>query len=119
MDAAPHQDSELVARMAHGDAEALEHLRARYWRTAYGVAYAVLADSASAVHAVSETFLEAFRSAAGFESTGGSVGAWLAGLARQRALALADVHRVSPSAELTWSLRPPGRRRTAPVLRRT
>lgn len=119
MDITAPNDSMLLARMARGDAEALEHFRARHWKTAYGVAYALLADSAAAVHAVSETFLEAFRTAAGFDPTDGSVGTWLAGLARDRAMAFADAHPLARNLDLSWNPQRRLRRRTAPLLRRS
>ena len=107
------QDSLLLARMARGDAAALEHLRARHWRAAYEVAYGLLADSAAAVHAVSEAFLEAFRSAGRFDpTTADGVETWLSGLARQRALALADAHRVPRSMDPVTRPWPRSRRDT-------
>ncbi len=118
MDSSTPNDTLLLARMAHGDAEALEFFRARHWKSVYGVAYALLADSAAAVHAVSETFLEAFRTAGGFDPGNRSVGSWLMGLARDRALAFSEAHRLPRGVDLTWTPRPPGRRQTAPLLRR-
>ncbi len=118
MDSNVPNDALLLARMAHGDAEALEYFRARHWKSVYGVAYALLADSAAAVHAVSETFLEAFRSAGAFEPGDRSVGSWLLGLAHDRAMTFAEAHQLPRGVDLTWSPRPLGRRRTAPLLRR-
>jgi RNA polymerase sigma-70 factor (ECF subfamily) len=87
-----HPDYWLVARMAAGEAAALDELRQRHERTTYALAFAILMDPVGAAHAVSEAFLEAFRLADGFAPGEVTVLAWLTRLTRQRAEAIA-AHR--------------------------
>jgi DNA-directed RNA polymerase specialized sigma24 family protein len=87
-----HPDYWLVARMAAGEAAALDELRQRHERTTYALAFAILMDPVGAAHAVSEAFLEAFRLATGFAPGEVTVLAWLTRLTRQRAEAIA-AHR--------------------------
>jgi RNA polymerase sigma-70 factor, ECF subfamily len=87
-----HRDYDLVARMAGGESEALDELRARHGRTAYAMAFGILLDAAGAEHAVSEAFLEAFRQASRFTPGDLTVVAWLTALTRRRAEAMAAVH---------------------------
>ncbi|MGH7426863.1 MAG: sigma factor [Gemmatimonadales bacterium] len=84
-----HPDYWLVARMAAGEAAALDELRERHGRTTYALAFAILMDPVVAEHAVSEAFLEAFRLADSFTPGEVTVLAWLTGLTRQRAVAVA------------------------------
>lgn len=83
-----HPDYSLVARMAAGEAAALDQLRERHERTTYALAFAILMDPVGAAHAVSEAFLEAFRLAGGFAPGEVTVLAWLTRLTRQRAEAV-------------------------------
>lgn len=87
-----HPDYSLVARMAAGEAAALDQLRERHERTTYALALSILMDPVRAQHAVSEAFLEAFRLADGFAPGEVTVLAWLTRLTRQRAEAVA-AHR--------------------------
>lgn len=79
------RDTTLVERMARGDQSALGELRARYAGTVYALVYGILTNPPDAEHVLSETFLEAWRSAATFEPHTGTVHAWLTGIARRRA----------------------------------
>jgi RNA polymerase sigma-70 factor, ECF subfamily len=78
-------DRDLVRLIAGGDAQALAELRLRHDNTLYAVAYGLLADAIDAAHVVSETFLEASRSAAQFDPDRTRVPAWLSGIVRHRA----------------------------------
>ena len=78
-------DHDLVQRIAGGDARALAELRQRHDNTLYAVAYGLLADAIDAAHVVSETFLEASRTAAQFDPAKGKVPVWLSGMVRYRA----------------------------------
>lgn len=89
VDSEIHPDYRLVARMAAGEAAALDQLRERHERTTYALAFAILMDPVGAEHAVSEAFLEAFRLAHGFAPGEVTVLAWLTRLTRQRAEAVA------------------------------
>ena len=81
-------DDALVERMAGGDERALGDLYDRHGRVAYALAYAIVGERADADEVVVDTFGQAWRAAAAFDPARGSVGAWLATIARTRALDL-------------------------------
>jgi RNA polymerase sigma-70 factor (ECF subfamily) len=81
-------DSDLVARAARGDGHAIAALYDRYGTVLYAVAYRIVAQRADAEEVVVEAFAQAWREAPRFESTRGSVAAWLTMIARSRALDL-------------------------------
>lgn len=83
---APVPDSQLVSRMAAGEDAALGDLYDRYGRTVYALALAIVREPADAEEVVVDAFGQAWRSAASFDAARGSVGAWLATIARTRAL---------------------------------
>ena len=85
LDRVPHPDYELVARIASGEAAALQELQARHERTTYAVAFGILTDPVAAEHAVTETFGDVRRLAPEFRPGDLTVVAWLASLARRRA----------------------------------
>ena len=82
----PVPDSHLVSRMAAGEDAALGDLYDRYGRTVYALALAIVREPADAEEVVVDAFGQAWRSAASFDAARGSVGAWLATIARTRAL---------------------------------
>lgn len=77
-------DTALLDRMARGDQEALGELRARYTGTLYALVYGLLGNAPDAEHVLSETFLEAWRSAPSYEASLGSVHTWLAEMVKRR-----------------------------------
>jgi RNA polymerase sigma-70 factor (ECF subfamily) len=81
-------DHALVQRMAAGDERALGELYDRHGRAAYALACAIVGERADADEVVVDAFGQAWRAAAQFEPTRGSVGSWLATIARTRALDL-------------------------------
>ncbi len=83
---APVPDSQLVSRMAAGEDAALGDLYDRYGRTVYALALAIVREPADAEEVVVDAFGQVWRSAASFDAARGSVGAWLATIARTRAL---------------------------------
>ncbi len=83
---APVPDSQLVSRMAAGEDAALGDLYDRYGRTVYALALAIVREPADAEEVVVDAFGQAWRRAASFDAARGSVGAWLATIARTRAL---------------------------------
>jgi RNA polymerase sigma-70 factor (ECF subfamily) len=83
---APVPDSRLVSRMAAGEDAALGDLYDRYGRTVYALALAIVREPADAEEVVVDAFGQAWRRAASFDAARGSVGAWLATIARTRAL---------------------------------
>lgn len=79
-------DPILLTRMAAGDDRALADLYDRHGRLVYSLAYALLGDREDAEEVAADTFLQAWRSAGRFDPKRGSVAAWLATIARSRAL---------------------------------
>jgi len=82
----PVSDSQLVSRMAAGEDGALGDLYDRYGRTVYALVLAIVREPADAEEVVVDAFGQAWRSAADYDAARGSVGAWLATIARSRAL---------------------------------
>lgn len=80
------EDRALVTRMAAGDEAALARLYDRFGTLAYSLAYRVLGEAADAEEAVSDAFVQAWNSAGSFDASRGSVSAWIAMIARSRAL---------------------------------
>ena len=85
---APAPDRQLVERMARGEDRALGDLYDRYGKTLYALALAIVREPADAEEVVVDAFGQAWRSATSFDPARGSVGAWLATIARSRALDL-------------------------------
>jgi RNA polymerase sigma-70 factor (ECF subfamily) len=81
-------DSALVARAAAGDERALGDLYDRYGGLAYSLACAIVGEHADAEEVVADAFAQIWRSASGFDPARGSVAAWVATIARTRALDL-------------------------------
>ena len=83
-------DTALLARLAQGDAEALALLYRRESGSVYRYALALAGDEASALDAVQEAFAQLLHSpqaCQGFKAGRGSLGAYLAGMARHQLLA--------------------------------
>ncbi len=81
-------DRVLVERMAAGDERALGELYDRHGGTAYALAAAIVGEPADAEEVVADAFAQAWRTAAQFDPSRGSVPAWLATITRSRALDL-------------------------------
>ncbi|MGH7702101.1 MAG: sigma-70 family RNA polymerase sigma factor [Gemmatimonadales bacterium] len=90
---AVRNDSDLVRRMSAGDESAVGSLYDRYGPVLYAVAYRIVGQRADAEEIVTEAFAQAWREAARFESSRGSVAAWLTMIARSRALDLVRARR--------------------------
>ena len=84
----PVPDRQLVERMAGGEDRALGDLYDRYGKTLYALALAIVHEPADAEEVVVDAFGQAWRQAGSFDPARGSVGAWLATIARSRALDL-------------------------------
>jgi len=82
----PASDRALVERMALGDERAVGPLYDRHGAVLFALALRIVGERADAEEVVMEAFAQAWREAARFESDRGSVGAWLATIARSRAL---------------------------------
>jgi RNA polymerase sigma-70 factor (ECF subfamily) len=84
----PAADTELVGRAAGGDERAMAALYDRYGQVLYAVAYRIVGQRADAEEVVLDAFAQAWREAARFEASRGSVAGWLTTIARSRALDL-------------------------------
>jgi RNA polymerase sigma-70 factor (ECF subfamily) len=100
-------DEALLALIATPDGDrALAELYDRYGRTAYGLAVAVLRDSALAEDAVQEAFLAVWRTAGTFSAERGKPSAWILTLVHRRAVDLVrrEQRQRQPPAELAQAL---------------
>lgn len=79
-------DSMLISRIRGGDEDALAALHDRYAQVVYSVALRVLGDTTQAEDILQEIFLQLWRKPETFDSNRGSLGAWLAVIARHRAI---------------------------------
>jgi len=75
-------DATLVARVAAGDARALDQLYRREAAPVYRYALALSGNAAWAADATQEAFVALATRPQGFDAARGPVGAWLAGVAR-------------------------------------
>jgi RNA polymerase sigma-70 factor (ECF subfamily) len=79
-------DRELVAAMAAGETAALRGLNARYGGMLNALAWRILRDEEDAEEIVADTLWQAWREAANFDPSRGSVSVWLITFARSRAI---------------------------------
>jgi RNA polymerase sigma-70 factor (ECF subfamily) len=79
-------DSILMSRIRAGDEDALAALHDRYAQVVYSVALRVLGETTQAEDILQEIFLQLWRNPQTFDSSRGSLGAWLAVIARHRAI---------------------------------
>ena len=86
--ASPAQADEatLLARLAGGDADALALLYRRESGSVYRYALALAGDEAAALDAVQEAFAQLLRGPQAFDAARGTLGAYLAGMARHQLL---------------------------------
>jgi RNA polymerase sigma-70 factor, ECF subfamily len=96
------EDVELLEAVARKDESAMAALFDRYSRLVYSVALRVLREPGMAEDVMQEVLLQVWRQPGGFVSQRGSLGAWLAVVARNRSI---DVLRrrshLTPLEELT------------------
>ena len=79
-------DMRLVARVRAGDQQALSELYDRYSKLVYSVALRILQDTGAAEDLLQDVFLQLWRKPDVFDSSRGSLAAWLAVIARHRAI---------------------------------
>jgi RNA polymerase sigma-70 factor (ECF subfamily) len=79
-------DTRLVARIRAGDQLALSELYDRYSSVVYGVALRILQDTGAAEDLLQDVFLQLWRKPDAFDSSRGSLGGWLAVIARHRSI---------------------------------
>ncbi len=105
-------DRLLLEQVARGDEPALGRLYDRYAGALYGVAYRIAGERADAEEVVMESFSQAWRDAAKFQSDKGSVVAWLTMICRSRALDLIRARnrrsKLTDSAAAADPLQTPG-----------
>jgi RNA polymerase sigma-70 factor (ECF subfamily) len=79
-------DAALLTLVRRGDESAMSALFDRYSKVVYSVALRVLRDPASAEDVLQEVFMQIWRNPDGFVATRGSLGGWLAVVARNRSI---------------------------------
>lgn len=84
--AIPLSDEAVVRAIAGGDQESLRLLNQRYGHALAAVAERVLGDRADAEEVAADVLWQAWRQAAVFDQSRGSVGTWLMMLVRSRAI---------------------------------
>ncbi len=89
----------LVAAIARREADALERLYERYRMVVFHLAFKILNNRESAEEVVLEVFWQVWREAERYDVHRGSIGAWLATLARSRAIDALRARRNKSSAE--------------------
>jgi RNA polymerase sigma-70 factor, ECF subfamily len=86
-------DADLLQRLALGDDRALGTFYDRHSAMAYGLARAIVRDTADAEEVVAESFAQIWRGAASFDAARGSAAAWVSTIVRTRALDLIRAQR--------------------------
>jgi RNA polymerase sigma-70 factor, ECF subfamily len=79
-------DLAVLTAVKSGDQGAMAELYDRYSSVVYAVALRVLADTMAAEDVLQEVFLQLWRNPSVFDAARGSLGAWLAVIARNRAI---------------------------------
>jgi RNA polymerase sigma-70 factor (ECF subfamily) len=98
-------DREILRRLAAGQLDALEALYDQYRTMAYSIALRMTADNALAEDVVQDAFIGAWRNAARYVESRGSVRTWLLSIVHHRAVDA--VRRRRPTAELPERDAPP------------
>ena len=81
-------DTALLSAIRSGDEGAMAQLYDRYSSVVYAVALRVLADTAAAEDVLQDVFMQLWRRPGTFDANRGSLGPWLAVIARNRAIDL-------------------------------
>ncbi len=92
-------DAFLLNRIQRGDEAAVATLFDRYSKLVYSVALRVLRDPAAAEDVLQEIFMQLWRKPESFIATRGSLGAWLAVVARNRSIDSLRRRKPSDSVE--------------------
>jgi RNA polymerase sigma-70 factor (ECF subfamily) len=96
---APSDDEQLLDRVAKGDQQAMAQIFDRYSRMIYSVAFRVLSDSGHAEDVLQDVLFKVWREPHTFLKGRGSLGAWLAVVARNRAIDALRRRKPSDSVE--------------------
>ena len=100
------QDGQLLDRVRRGDEQAMATLYDRYSKVVYSVALRVLRDPASAEDVLQDVFLGLWRRPETFISARGSLGGWLAVVARNRSIDTLRRRRPSEQVEEVYLASP-------------
>ena len=100
------QDLQLLERIRRGDEQAMAAIYDRYSRVVYSVALRVLRDPASAEDVLQDVLLGIWRKPESFISARGSLGGWLAVVARNRAIDILRRKRPSEQVEEVYLASP-------------
>ena len=79
-------DAALVVAVRAGDQSAMSALYDRYSPVVYAVALRVLGDTGAAEDVLQDVFMQLWRNPGAFDSSRGTLGAWLAVITRNRAI---------------------------------
>jgi len=79
-------DAALVVAIRSGDQSAMGALYDRYSPVVYAVALRVLGDTGAAEDVLQDVFMQLWRNPGAFDSSRGSLGAWLAVITRNRSI---------------------------------
>jgi RNA polymerase sigma-70 factor (ECF subfamily) len=79
-------DAALIARIRSGEQDAMAELYDRHSPLVYSVALRVLADTGAAEDVLQDVFMQLWRHPVSFDARRGSLGPWLAVIARHRAI---------------------------------
>lgn len=97
----------LLSAIRSGDEKAMAQLYDRYSSVVYAVALRVLADTAAAEDVLQEVFMQLWRRPSSFDANRGSLGPWLAVIARNRAIdQLRKRHPESDIEDVVLSIEP-------------
>ena len=94
----PEQDLPLLDRVRQGDEEAMAALYDRYSKMVYSVSLRVLRDPAAAEDVLQDVFMSIWRKPQTFSPLRGSLGGWLAVVARNRSIDV--LRRKRPSEQI-------------------
>jgi RNA polymerase sigma-70 factor, ECF subfamily len=103
----PFRDARLVSAIRSGNEQAMGELYDLYSSLVYSVALRVLGDAAGAEDVLQEVFMQLWRTPQAFDASRGSLPAWLAVIARHRAID--SLRRRRPEAnwnEIVLSIEP-------------
>ena len=93
------EDFTLLERIRRGDEAAMTAIYDRYNRIVYSVSLRVLRDVPAAEDVLQEVFMQVWRSPGSFLETKGSLGGWLAVVARNRSIDILRRRRSTDQVE--------------------